>query len=276
MRYLGNNIKMIINNLSVSLSDEGPYYAPAIIFIHGFPFNKHMWNMQVEELKDDYRVIAYDIRGHGDSDSGNEEFSIKLFVKDLVCLMDALKIDKAVLCGLSMGGYIALNAIENYPERFYALILSDTQCSADSPEAMAKRLKTIETLKRNKVKRYINETIINLFAPASFKTKGKEIAAVREMIENTSIQTLCNAMLALSMRKETCRKLSKIKVPVLIIVGKEDIITPPSSSWMVYEKIKDSYMIIIENAGHLANIENPDDFNYQMRMFISSVKIDME
>jgi pimeloyl-ACP methyl ester carboxylesterase len=98
---------MIINNLLVSYTDEGEEGSPVIIFIHGFPFNKSMWNLQVEPLKDDYRLIMYDIRGHGNSDAGIEVFSIDLFANDLIGLMDALKIDKAILCGLSMGGYIA-------------------------------------------------------------------------------------------------------------------------------------------------------------------------
>ena len=84
MRYFGNNIKTLVNNLVVSYTDEGPDEAPAIIFIHGFPLNKSMWDKQMEALKDNYRVIAYDIRGHGDSDAGNEEFSIDLFVSDLL------------------------------------------------------------------------------------------------------------------------------------------------------------------------------------------------
>ena len=112
MRNPGKNIKIIVNNLTVSYNDEGPDDAPVIVFIHGFPLNKSMWDAQVEELENNYRVIAYDIRGHGVSDSGSEDFTIDLFVSDLLGLMEALKIDKTVLCGFSMGGYIALNAID--------------------------------------------------------------------------------------------------------------------------------------------------------------------
>ncbi|MHB9141331.1 MAG: alpha/beta fold hydrolase, partial [Paludibacter sp.] len=83
MRYFGNNIKTLVNNLVVSYTDQGPDDAPVLIFIHGFPLNKSMWNKQVEELKKNYRVIVYDIRGHGDSDAGTEDFSIRLFENDL-------------------------------------------------------------------------------------------------------------------------------------------------------------------------------------------------
>jgi len=271
MRYFGNNIKTLVNNLVVSYTDEGPDEAPVIIFIHGFPLNKSMWNKQIEALKDNYRVIAYDIRGHGDSEAGNEEFSIELFVSDLLFLMDVLKIDKASLCGLSMGGYIVLNAIENYPERFDALVLSDTHCIADPPEVKEKRMKTIESIKENGVEKYIEESLKNLFASESFTTKVVEISAVREMILYTSVQSLYKTILALSVREETCNKLSKITKPALFIVGVEDKITPPAAAKLMHESIQDSTLHIIKHAGHLSNLENPNEFNDQLTKFFATV-----
>jgi 3-oxoadipate enol-lactonase len=261
---------MIINNVLVSYTDEGRKGLPVIIFIHGFPFNKYMWNKQMEVLKENYRVIAYDVRGHGNSDAGNEDFSIELFVKDLLNLMDALNIDKTILCGLSMGGYIALNAIENYPNRFEALILSDTNCTADTPEVKEKRLKAIESIKKFGVENYADESIKNLFAPESFATKEVEIASIREMIVNTSKQSLYKTLRAFYERKETCSKLQDINVPVLIMVGKEDKITPPAAAQLMLEKIKGSLLSIIDHAGHLSNIENPVEFNEQLKKFVAS------
>ncbi len=272
MRDLGNNIKIIINDLIVSYNDKGPDEAPVIIFIHGFPFNKSMWKKQVKALKANYRVIAYDIRGHGSSDAGNEDFSIELFVKDLLNLMDTLNIDKAILCGLSMGGYIALNAIENYPERFDALILSDTSCIADTPEAREKRLMAIENIQKDGVEKFADESIKNLFAPESLSKKRIEIAAVRDMIVNTSKQTLYKTLRAFYERKETCSWLSEIKVPVLIMVGKEDNITPPATAILMHDKIKDSIIHIIDHAGHLSNIENSVEFNNLLTKFLPLIK----
>lgn len=150
----GNNIKMAINDITVSYNDSGPDNAKAIIFIHGFPFNKSMWDKQAAALKGNYRVIAYDVRGHGNTDAADGIFSIDLFVDDLINLMDKLKLVKVVLCGLSMGGYIALKAIEKFPQRFEALVLSDTQCAADTKEARSKRLKTIEHIKEISVEEF--------------------------------------------------------------------------------------------------------------------------
>lgn len=271
MRNSGSNIKVAVNDISVSYNDEGKAGDPVIIFIHGFPFNKSMWNKQMEALRNDYQVIAYDVRGHGNSDAGIEDFSIDLFATDLLSLMDALKIDRAILCGLSMGGYIALNAIENYPDRFDALILSDTTCLADTPEAKEKRMKTIESIRKNGVEKFADESIKNLFAPESFKTKKKEIASVREMILNTNEESLCKTLRAFYERKETCSKLSDIYVPVLIMVGVEDKITPLAAAQLMNEKIKESLLSIIEHAGHLSNIENPLEFNNHLEKLVSTV-----
>jgi 3-oxoadipate enol-lactonase len=262
---------MIINNHFISYSDEGDHGSPVIIFIHGFPFNKSMWKSQVEALKNKYRLIAYDIRGHGNSDAGTEDFTIDLFVSDLIGLMDGLKIDRAILCGLSMGGYIALSAMEKYKERFDALILADTQCIADTAEAKAKRMKTIESIKETGVEKYAEESIKNLFAAESFVTRKKEVADVREMIMKTSEKSLFSTLHALSVRKETCHILTEIKVPVLIIVGKEDKITPPAAAMVLYENIKGSLLRIIEQAGHLSNLENPKEFNLLLKQFVASV-----
>jgi 3-oxoadipate enol-lactonase len=264
-------MKIAINDIAVSFSDEGKNGARVIIFIHGFPFNKSMWNMQVEALKDKYRLITYDIRGYGNSDAGEGDFSIELFVKDLLSLMDALKIEKTVLCGLSMGGYIALKAIESYPERFDALILSDTNCIADTSEVKEKRMKAIESIRKSGLRKYADESIKNLFAPESFITREEEITAVREMIVKNSKQSLYNTLLALSVREETCSKLPEIKVPVLIMVGSEDKITPPAAAQLMHEKINGSSLHIIEHAGHLSNMENPGKFNSQLKKFIASV-----
>ncbi len=271
MRNLGKDIKMIVNDLTISYNDEGENGAPVIIFIHGFPFNKSMWDKQLKAMKENYRVIAYDVRGHGDSDSGTGDFSIELFADDLLGFMDALKIDKAMLCGLSMGGYIALNAVEKYPDRFDALILSDTNCIADTPEAKEKRLKTIESIKKDGVEKFADESIKNLFAPESLSTKEKEIAHVREMILNTTKESLYKTLRSFYERKETCSKLHDINVPVLILVGKEDKITPPEAAQMMHEKIKDSLLSIVEHAGHLSNMENPVEFDEQLKKFVASV-----
>jgi 3-oxoadipate enol-lactonase len=271
MKHAENNFNIKVNDILVRYNDEGSKDASVIIFIHGFPLNKSMWDKQLKSLKGNYRVIAYDIRGHGNTDLGAIDFSIDLFVSDLLGFMDALKIEKTIICGLSMGGYIALNAIENYSTRFTALILSDTNCTADSPEAIEKRMNTIISIKENGVEKLANDLIPNLFAPESLKTNSEEIAAVKEMIVTTSKQSLYNSLNALANRKETCSKLRSIKLPVLILVGEEDKITPIEAARAMNMKIRDSDLRIIPHSGHLSNMENPYEFNIQLKKFVDKI-----
>src|SRR5688572_26087687 len=271
MRRSGNNIIITINNLRVSYSDHGPDDAPAIIFIHGFPLNKSMWDIQVESLKENYRVIAYDIRGHGNSDPGIDEFFIELFVNDLLHLMKKLGIEKSILCGLSLGGYIALNAALKYPDRFDALILNDTQCIADTPEIKENRCQAIIRIMKDRVEQYANEIVKNLFALESFTKKENVIDTVKEMIINTPKQSLCNTLHALAERKETCSRLKEINIPTLILVGNEDKITPIAVAQKMHEKLLTSKLEIIPQAGHLSNLENPIAFNNHLVKFLEVV-----
>jgi 3-oxoadipate enol-lactonase len=271
MTYPEKQPSIKVNDIIVSYTDNQNTGYPYLIFIHGFPFSKDMWSKQREALKNTFHVISYDVRGHGNTSAGNQEFSIELFANDLIRMMDILKIKKAILCGLSMGGYISLNAVTRFPERFAALILSDTNCLEDTPETREKRMKTIENIRNNGIEKYADESLKNLFAAESFISSKEAVAEVRKMIINTHVQSLNKTLLALAARKETCSKLKEIKVPVLIMAGKEDIITPPAVALLMHENIKVSVLEILERAGHLSNMENPDDFNIYMREFLSTL-----
>lgn len=272
MDYYEQNINLLLNNQKVCYTDEGPDDAPVIIFIHGFPLNKSMWNRQILALKQYYRVIAYDVRGHGGSESRDgSTFSMEIFAHDLICFMDALKIKKASLCGLSMGGYIALNVIENYQHRFESLVLCDTSCFPDTAETIEKRMNTIESIKNNGILAYAESSLKILFAPDSIGTKVFEIESVREMILTTSVQSICNTLQAMCDRKDTSYLLQNIRLPVLILVGEDDIITPPIFAKYMYKKINDSTLHIIKQAGHLSNLENSEDFNKHLITFFELV-----
>lgn len=259
---------LVINNCGISYIDEGPENGKIILFVHGFPFNKFMWKRQVEVLKATCRVIAYDVRGHGNSGAGSEEFSIDLFVRDLIGLMDALSIEKVCLCGLSMGGYIALNAAVNHPGRFSSLVLCDTTCVADSPEGKEKRMKAIENIETNGVETYAVESIRKLFSPDSLSERRDDVAVIKEMIMNTSTVVLGKTLRALAGREETCGRLKEIDAPVLVMAGEEDTITPPSAAMQIHEQIKGSSLHIVEKAGHISNMENPISFNHRLMQFV--------
>ncbi len=259
-----------VNEIQVSYLEAGSPTGFPLIFIHGFPFNKWMWEKQLAAIKENYRLIAYDVRGHGETEAGTPKFSISQFADDLISLMDELHIEKAIVAGLSMGGYIALHAIKKHPDRFAGLLLCDTQCAADSAEAKEKRTKTIDFIQRNGLEVYAQESLKNLFAPASLERKMNEVLFIEETILKSKPENICLTLQALADRKETCSSLKKIKIPVAILVGKEDKVTTPETAEKIHQSIKGSALHIIEEAGHLSNLENPDLFNEYLLEFLKT------
>jgi 3-oxoadipate enol-lactonase len=249
-----------INNLTVAYDDFGVGETP-IIFLHGFPFDKSTWKPQMDFFKQTHRVIAYDIRGFGKSDAGSIEPTIQLFADDLIALMDALKIEKAIVCGLSMGGYILLDAVQRYQNRFAALILSDTQCVKDSDEAYQKRQQTIAQINEMGLAAFTDGFIKNIFCELSLTTKKTLVNTVKNTMLSTQIPTVVQTLMALANRKDTCDLLHEITIPTLILCGKEDMVTPLVQSTFLQNKIPNATLKIIENAGHLSNLEQPEVWN---------------
>lgn len=157
------------------------------------------------------------------------------------------------------------------PNRFDALILNDTQCIADTPEIKENRCTAIIHIMKNGVEQYADQIIKNLFAPESFAKKKNVIAAVKGMIISTPKLSLCNTLHALAERKDTCDQLPEINMPVLIMVGEEDKITPIAAAQHMHEKIRGSMLKIIQHAGHLINLENPVAFGKRLVKFLESV-----
>src|SRR3989344_4164876 len=184
----------------IGYAEHGPSGKIPVVFIHGFPFNQAMWKPQVQAFKNAYHLITYDNRGHGQSEAGDGQYMIEFFVDDLMGLLDHLKIQKAVLCGLSMGGYIALRAVERTPERVCALVLCDTRCEADSNEAKLKRAAAIITVKEKGVPTFAEGVLKTVFAPKSFETRPQDVEAVRKMILSNPPLGISGALLALASR----------------------------------------------------------------------------
>ena len=267
-----NEKHILIEGNNVSYVDEGQPGGIPIIFIHGFPFNKETWSNQLEVLKESYRVIAYDVRGYGNSETGNVLLSVPQFAGDLFSFMDALEIETVIVCGLSMGGYIALNAIHHQPERISALILCDTQCMADSEEAKKKRMDTIVTIQKNGLSTYAHDSVMKLFSETSLNDKPEEVSSIEQTILQTRSETIINTLRALAERKETCSSLHNISIPVLILVGEDDQITPPPAAQKMNSLITGSRLQVIKNAGHLSNLENPDSFNSHLQIFLTTIE----
>jgi 3-oxoadipate enol-lactonase len=245
-----------------------------IVLIHGFPFSSEMWKGQMQVLQDikkNLRVITHDLRGHGQSDVGDGQYSIELLVDDLIALLDYLKISETILCGFSMGGYIALRAIERNPDRFNALILCDTMSAADSDEAKIRRANSIKLVKKEGVGRFAEGFLKAVFAPKTFDTNPGIIDETRRMVLSNSPLGICGALLAMAGRTDTTEALSKINVPTLILVGEHDAVTPPSAAKNMHDRIPNSKLHLIENAGHMSNLENPVMFNKHLTKFLDGI-----
>jgi 3-oxoadipate enol-lactonase len=269
-RSMGANIQIHVNDATICYDDFGKGAIP-ILFIHGFPFDKSSWQPQMEHLKNKYRVIAYDIRGFGISTTGNEKASIDLFADDLIKLLDVLQLDKVIACGLSMGGYILLNAVNRYPGRFEAIILCDTQCIGDTSEGKEKRYKTIQQIKAGGLMDFADGFIKNVFCADSLRDKKETIEKIKKVILSTHSDTITDILTALAERSESCSALPEISIPVLILCGKEDVVTPLAQSEFMLSKIKNATLRSIDEAGHLSNLEQPDQFNKHLDDFISAL-----
>ena len=272
MRVTGENIKVELSNgLILNYDDNGPAFAPAVIFMHGTPFNKSVWDLQAEALKNNYRVIAYDLRGHGRSTGNQAGMDIDAHTADLLALMDELEIHDAILCGLSLGTYIAMDAIEKHPERFNAMVLSGVQCMTDTPEIKQERNNRLARLNEKGIDAFVDDSIRIYFSARAFTSRKEEVRAVRDMMLHTKPETIKANFHTLDNRREYCSRLPEIKVPVLILMGREDTVTPLSLARNVQDKIRGSDLYAIEYAGHLVNLENTHEYNVHLKQFVDTV-----
>jgi 3-oxoadipate enol-lactonase len=264
-------MKIKINGWSMNYVERGAPGATPIIFIHGFPFSLEMWEPQMRALPNQFRAIAYDVRGHGHSDVGNGQYSIEFFVDDLIGLMDHLVIERATVCGLSMGGYIALRAIERHPERINGLVLCDTKSSPDSDEGKVKRATTLRSLKMDGVDPFADNFVKTVFAESTFSARPETVESIRSVIKSTSPIGIGGILLALAARTDTTATLAKIKVPTLILCGERDLLTPPKDSESMHKQIAGSVFHVIPSAAHLSNLENSGFFNEKLVAFLKSM-----
>jgi 3-oxoadipate enol-lactonase len=264
-------MKATINNLQLEYEVEGPRSGLPVVCIHGFPFSKEMWKPQVEFLKKDFYVVTYDVRGHAKSDVDDGQYSIEYFVDDLIGLLDHLKLSKVILVGLSMGGYIALRAIERHPERIRALVLCDTRSEPDNNEGKVRRAMQAKAVKTDGMMQFAENFLQAVFYKKTFETNPDAVATIRKMIESTTPLGVAGTLLALAARTDSTPMLFTITVPTLILVGQHDAITPPSASHAMKEKIPDAELHVIPDAAHMSNLENSEEFNAHLLKFLKKL-----
>lgn len=257
-----------INGAQIYFTQTGPDGGVPIVLIHGFPFSHEMWSPQIEALKNDFRVIAYDVRGLGRSEAGDGQYMMEHFADDLIALLDHLKLAKVVACGLSMGGYIALRAIERNPERFAGLVLADTRAEADTNEGKLKRAAGIKSVKTGGVNAFAEGFLKAVFAPGTFTHNPQAVEKIRAIIEANSPLGICGAQIAMASRTDTSAALPKIAVPALVLVGEHDTLTPPAVSQTMAAQIPGAELKVIPQAAHMSNLENAAEFNAHLLSFL--------
>jgi len=269
----GYELSVKVNNFQLAYNDVGESEIP-IICLHGFPFDKSMWDEQLAHFSPTQRFIACDIRGFGHSTDELSMLSIEIFTDDLRSFMDKLYIKKAIICGLSMGGFIALNAVKRYPERFEALILCDTMCISDSAETKSNRFKAVDDIALNGPQDFNEKFLKSVFHPNSITEKQDVVGELRSVVYRNSKHIICQGLIALGCRSESCSTLIDIKMPTLIICGREDEVTPLFQSEFMQKRISGAILKVITEAGHVSNLEQPQIFNQHIADFLSGLNME--
>ena len=263
-------MKTAINGIAIDYHDEGS--GLPVVLIHAFPLNQTMWDEQVAALRHRCRTITLDLRGFGLSDAPPGAYQMEQMAADVRALLSFLSIERAVITGLSMGGYTALAFYRNYPDAVRALVLADTRASADTHEARSRRIKSAEKAEREGSAAIALEVAPALLGKTTQQTDSAIVERVLEMIRANSAQGIAGAQRGMAQRRDSTYILPGIDVPVLIIVGDEDELTPPSEAENLRSGIPHSRLQIIENAGHLSNLEQPEQFNAALVEFIAGLE----
>jgi 3-oxoadipate enol-lactonase len=245
---------------------------PTVILIHGFPFNRSMWREQVDLLSSSYRVLAPDLRGHGESEATAGTVTMEAMARDVSALMDHVGISRAVVAGLSMGGYVSLALYRIYPLRVRALILADTRAQNDTEEGKKNRELQANKALTEGMEGIANAMLPKLLSPDTVARRADIVRRVREMMVETKPEGAAAALRGMAERRDHRTSLANIIAPTLIIVGREDAITPVADSELMHREIRGSRLEILDGAGHVSNIERADEFNRVLLRFLHDLE----
>lgn len=240
-----------------------------LVLIHGFPLNAGMWEPQLSLSGLGWRVVVPTLRGFDGGTADPLVSSMDDFAADIIDLLDAVGIEEAVVGGLSMGGYVAFAMHRLAPRYFGGLILADTRAEADTPESGAARLRMMELAAAEGPGAIAAEMMPRLLGDTTRRTRPAIEEAVRSMIVSNSSTAIAAALGAIMRRLDSTPLLSSIRCPTLVIAGEEDTLTPPALSQGLHEAIGGSTLSLVPEAGHLANLEQPDAFNRAVGAFLA-------
>lgn len=245
---------LVVRGVATAVDMQGD--GPAILFVHGFPLDRTMWQRLTAPLRG-FRRIAPDLRGFGLSDVGEQPPSLAVYADDLAALLDLLEVEQAVVCGLSMGGYVAFEFFRRHRNRVRALVLANTRAEADGPEARARRDQMIGLVEQQGVGALVEAMLPQLLAPDSLQTMPAVVEHVRTMIQGATQQGVIAALHAMRDRADAAPLLAEIDVPTLVIAGRDDQLIPPERSKELADRIPQAQYTVIPGAGHLPPVEQP-------------------
>ena len=259
--------RITVNGVSLAIETRGS--GPAVLFVHGFPLDRTIWRHQLDTLTG-YRRISLDLRGMGRSDAPDLGYSMATYADDLVALLDALGEQQVVLCGQSMGGYIAFEFLRRYRERVRGLVLMDTRAEADSAEGRKARDTLIGRVREQGAIAAAEAMLPRFFTPT---VPPEIIQSIREMILGTPVSGIVGALSAMRERPDSTPLLATlVGIPTLVVVGQEDIITPPVLAEAMAGALPEGRLVEIPGAGHLPCVEQPVPTTRALLKFLQSLR----
>lgn len=256
----------LLNNIEMGY-DEGGTGVP-VLFVHGFPHDRSLWTPQLQGLTVQARCLAVDLRGFGET-TAKPPFSMDQYADDLAGFLDVMHVERAVIAGLSMGGYIALAMWRRHAARVRGLVLSNTRAGADSDEAREKR-KNLMKVARDQGSSAVADAMITGMLGKTTRSKRPEIVnIVHRMISSAPVDGIVGGLQAMMDRPDSTSTLGTIDVPTLVVTGDEDALIPTADARSMHEGIRGSSLEIITGAGHLSNLERPAAFNHVVSEFLA-------
>jgi pimeloyl-ACP methyl ester carboxylesterase/acyl-CoA thioesterase FadM len=264
----GELVRHDVGDVTLAVDARGD--GPALLLIHGFPLDHSLWAHQVAALPG-WRRIAPDLRGAGVSDAPDGGYSMQTYADDLARLLDRLHIERAVVAGLSLGGYVAFEMLRRHRARVMGLILLDTRADADSAEGRSGRESMIEVARTQGAAAIAERMVPRLLGRSSQQTQPQVVEQVRTMITRTPVPGIVGALGAMRDRTDSTPLLPTIDVPTLVVVGAEDELTPPAAARAMASAIPSAAMTMIPGAGHLPPLEAPTAVTRVMAEFLEAL-----
>ena len=254
-------------NLAVEERGEGP----AVLFVHGYPLDRTIWREQMGALEG-FRCIAVDLRGMGQSDSPDLGYSMSMYAADLAALLDVLGVDEVVLCGLSMGGYVAFEFLRQWRSRVRGLVLMDSRADADAPEVRRARDAAAATARERGAGAIADELLPKMLARTTLSRRPDVAERVRALMASTPVAGMVGALAAMRDREDSGSLLPTLAgVPTLVVVGEADTLTPPNQARAMADAIPGGRLAVIAGAGHLPPVEQPEATTASLREFLRSL-----